>query len=276
MHGFGGYTRIPDKDRGDSGLEAYSHDGNAYQCFADQGSNSTKERYEKQRKKIHDDLQKFKDVQRIKRLLDDQKISRWILVVPRMESKELIKYCRDKTSEIKKLGLPYVTKGFRVEVRDEADLSGYISQMNIIRINLREPSVDRAETEAAIGHQLAELDEKLGRVYVNVESRSAYRSKLILDYAKSENYLKDLAEIYPDTLNLVQSAITARESHLLSIGPADRSSPRQVLDAELNELHTALAIGAPKLPAHVRMTIVLGTIARWLFRCPLRFDHVTP
>jgi hypothetical protein len=55
-----GYVRVPDKDRGDLGIEGYTIDGTAcmYQCYATQAV-ALRERYEAQRNKITRDLTKL-------------------------------------------------------------------------------------------------------------------------------------------------------------------------------------------------------------------------
>src|SRR5438270_5241601 len=51
---------IPDKDKGDGGLEAYSLTGHAYQCYAPEGLNSVTQLAQKHKDKINRDLNKFK------------------------------------------------------------------------------------------------------------------------------------------------------------------------------------------------------------------------
>ena len=51
---------VPARHKGDLGIEAFTHDGHALQCYAVQEPVSTKERYEKQRDKLTTDLGKLR------------------------------------------------------------------------------------------------------------------------------------------------------------------------------------------------------------------------
>ena len=97
-YGATGFQEIPDRDRGDYGLEGFARDGSAYQCYAAEEPLSTKDLYNKQRIKINKDLNTFKDKQTdLLKIFGPTKISCWILLVPRWESKDLLKYAEKKS-----------------------------------------------------------------------------------------------------------------------------------------------------------------------------------
>src|SRR5262245_25188814 len=82
-HGAGELIEVPDDDRGDGGLEAFSLDGCAYQCYAPENEPlSAKLRYEKQRDKMTKDVGKFiGNAAKIEALVPEGvKIRRWILL----------------------------------------------------------------------------------------------------------------------------------------------------------------------------------------------------
>ena len=58
-YGSGGYQKIPDKVKGDAGIEGFSMSGCAYQVYGPEEPLSTSERYEKHRNKITRDINKF-------------------------------------------------------------------------------------------------------------------------------------------------------------------------------------------------------------------------
>src|SRR4051812_17856470 len=91
-HGPTGYVRVPDRDRGDLGMEGYSMDGTGviYQCYATEAT-EVGERYAKQRDKITKDLGKLvAKAERVAALLGDNVMGFWALVVPLYDSKELV------------------------------------------------------------------------------------------------------------------------------------------------------------------------------------------
>src|SRR2546430_2916401 len=55
----GQFQPIPDRDRGDCGLEGFSRDGVGYQCYAVEEPVTTAELSKKQKKKITNDLLKL-------------------------------------------------------------------------------------------------------------------------------------------------------------------------------------------------------------------------
>src|SRR5205823_3307417 len=87
-HGVQNLIPVPDDDSGDAGLEAFSLDGHVYQCYApERGAQlASRKLYEKHRNKMTADVTKFiRNVDKIARLLPPGlKISRWVLLVPRV------------------------------------------------------------------------------------------------------------------------------------------------------------------------------------------------
>lgn len=55
----GQFEYVPSSDQGDLGIEGFSHDGCAYQCYAPEGPLPIKDRYERQRDKLTEDLAKL-------------------------------------------------------------------------------------------------------------------------------------------------------------------------------------------------------------------------
>lgn len=101
-YGLGEYVPVPDKDRGDAGIEGFTLSGYAYQAYGPEDEPlSTNERYEKHRTKMTTDIKKFIDNRvALGQILGKTRISRWILLVPQCDSKEIIKHANKKTQEV--------------------------------------------------------------------------------------------------------------------------------------------------------------------------------
>ena len=86
-YGPGGYQKIPDKHKGDAGIEGFADTaGHAYQAYGPEEPLSTRERYEKHRTKMTNDIQKFIDNRIVlAKLFGEVKINKWILLVPIFE-----------------------------------------------------------------------------------------------------------------------------------------------------------------------------------------------
>ena len=119
-YGAGGFLEIPDTDRGDFGIEGFSRDGNAYQCYAAEEPLSSADLLKKQKIKITRDIKKFKDNQGdLLRVFGPTKIKCWILVVPRWSSKDLTLHGEKKAKEIRDLQLEYVDENFVIHIITE-------------------------------------------------------------------------------------------------------------------------------------------------------------
>ncbi|SDP38134.1 hypothetical protein [Halobacillus aidingensis] len=93
----GDYVPIPDKDGGDKGIEGFSRDGRCFQCYAAEEPLTIEELYNKQRRKISNDIKKFKNNQKeLSSFFGPTKITRWIFVVPRHETNKIVAHAEKK------------------------------------------------------------------------------------------------------------------------------------------------------------------------------------
>lgn len=102
-YGVNNFWAVPDTDQGDLGLEFFIIDGTLYQCYYPDKNADMAAYKKKVQKKIRDDLQKLKTNEvEIAKMLDGivDKVRRWVLLIPEMKSKELIKYCNTKKKEL--------------------------------------------------------------------------------------------------------------------------------------------------------------------------------
>lgn len=125
MHGKENYIKVPDEHGGDAGVEGFSLSGNAYQCYAPDELCSKADLCEKQKKKITQDIKKFiENKGKLESIFGDTKIRRWILVVPKHISKDLIAHANKKALEVVAAGLSYVNDvDFRLLIWDREEFS---------------------------------------------------------------------------------------------------------------------------------------------------------
>jgi hypothetical protein len=111
---------VPVKHRGDLGIEAFTDDGYAFQCYAVHEPLTVKGRYERQRAKLTTDLMKLVDQQdNFLKLLGNVKIRRYTFMVPFLDSNELVQHASIKAAECRELNLPHIHSDFQVVVVDE-------------------------------------------------------------------------------------------------------------------------------------------------------------
>jgi hypothetical protein len=280
-HGPENVVRIPDKDRGDLGLEAYTYDGCAYQCYAPEHPVQLSEHVRKIKAKIRDDTKKFRDNnEKLKTLFGSVKIRRWMLVVPLLDSKEIALIYEKRASEIRAVDLPYVDDEFHVLAIDQSDFSTEIEQLRR-RAGLRGPVVVLAATDDDVpawteaNLVLAEtLSGKLHRGFPT-ENRADHPRRFgafVKRAIDAENTLDKLRQDMPDLWEGVTTAMRSAEKNLEMLG-IGRQNPRDILKEEIENLQDSVSQYMKGFgPADIQ-TIAYGTVSDWLMRCPLDFPE---
>jgi len=281
-YGPGNYQTIPDKDRGDAGLEGFcpGH-GHAYQAYGCEEPLSVQERYEKQRDKLTEDVRKFIDNAAIlTKLLRHVKIKRWILLVPLFDSKELVAHAAKKTREILAAGLPYVDSDFRVMVCQEADfpvardlLLGATSKgikFEVAPVTLTELGAWASTNDA----MLSTLQRKLAKLPAlsGEAQRDAFMHKVLIWYLEGQAVL-DRLRGYPHVYEKVIAAKSHRENFLAMVA-LQGSTSSQILVDTLQELRATLESEAKELHNFSAEKLAYEALADWLIRCPLDFPEV--
>ena len=91
------FWEVPDEDQGDLGLEFYTIDGTLFQCYYPDLNTDMTTYKKKIQSKIREDLKKLEvNEKEIKALLDEIIINQWILLIPKMKSKDLNKVLQRK------------------------------------------------------------------------------------------------------------------------------------------------------------------------------------
>ncbi|MDE3183964.1 MAG: hypothetical protein KGM16_11145 [Bacteroidota bacterium] len=124
-----GYVKVK-ASPGDFGIEGYTKDGKTFQCYCPDFNLDSKSIYEKQRKKITDDINKLKVNQ--KELLDilgGVKLKNWILITPTIAHRDLINHCNKKRDLVKSWGLGFINSDlFQVLVHEADDYAMEIGE----------------------------------------------------------------------------------------------------------------------------------------------------
>ena len=264
---------VPDEHQGDFGIEAFSLDGNAYQCYAVREPVSVNVRYQRQRDKIHDDLQKFVcNREDLIKLLGQTKIRTWLLVVQIHDSAKLIQYAQTKAEEVRRLHLPYVTDDFTVNIitadffpREVATLLGE----GIQKIHVDAASVQKSEISewANQNDELVNtLDGKL-RVIPKLRvsrERRILRDQLLEMYLNAQNVLHELRQ-YPV---LYEQVVGTKENRARFL-PADSSTTKLSIYKVRIEFAGEVARSVKGIDESTAELIAYGAVAEWLLTCPL-------
>lgn len=278
-HGPTGYVRVPDQDRGDLGMEGYSIDGSAiiYQCYVTEAV-EVGQRYTHQRDKMTKDLGKLADKpERVAKLLGDNVMSFWALVVPVHDSKELVIHARGKEQEMRKLELSFVADNFKVIILTERDFAlerAALDHQGVGAVPDSAPLSERAlqksigDLKAAEPHQVNTMDEKLGRA--KVVDVTDLRERLLRQIVEADNIREHLRVDFPSTSERVLTQLGIEERAIMQERDFSLLHTRSVVDVR-ERLKGRFAENVPALGQGEADRLAHGQVGRWLLECPLDF-----
>jgi hypothetical protein len=277
------YQQVPDRDRGDAGLEGFTRtNGHAYQAYGCEEPICTAERYEKQRDKMTEDVGKFiKNQSALKRLFGGVKITRWALFVPYCDSKEIIAHASTKTAEVNAKTLPYAADSFQVCVCQQSDFVLAESQLlnagqRQLQIAVEPPTPEQITNWQAANEGLSKvLADKLTKMPTLPTDalRGKFHSDVLDWYLKGQDILDSL-RAYPETFAKVKAAKSHRESFLVT-GIVSGRTPQDHLIQSINELRDALEQEVKELHRFSSESLAYEAVADWLLRCPLDFPEAS-
>jgi hypothetical protein len=278
------FCEIPDRHGGDRGLEGFSRDGCAYQCYAAEEPLTPDELYEKQRDKITRDIGKFvtnsADLQSI---FHPTVIKRWILVVPRHESAKLLIHAGTKAGEVRDHNLPYVACDFTIHIEtleyfavEAAQLLGAVRtqlRMDLETVTSTEIDSWQSQNNSLTNTLIGKLEKLPSYRCHNTAKQQQQVAGLIKQFLVGQNLLHKLLIQYPEVYKKVGRAKSDQEN-LLEAASLQTTTGQAHFQAQLASLSSSLTpilVGFDK--NHVEQ-LVYESVTDWLVRCPLDFPEV--
>lgn len=272
---------IPDRDRGDGGLEAYLlTDGVAYQCYAPQDAYDVRSLTEAQKAKIRTDIKKLvDDPARTQRLIGTGRLlRRWVLLTPSCDSKDVVIYARDKSAKVRAHPRPvWCDQDFEVSVHSDelfsaerATLYGHVVRL---ALDVDDPSVNELEDAlGAVGLRLRDklqADAELGADTILLQ---AYRDELLLDFVRGKKQISILENQYTATYAAVRrrAGATLRALTRVTLG-STATSGAEMVEALTQRLAGDIAASSPGLSSELCEELARCYVATWFIDCPLRF-----
>jgi hypothetical protein len=276
---------VPDRVAGDGGLEAYRLDcRTVYQCYAPQDAFSTEAQTNAQKRKIGDDIYKLvsKPDETVQLLGQGYQISRWVLLTPEFDDKELVVYARAKSLKTRTTDPrpPWCGADFEIVVATDTDLfSVEMAQLfgptDVISLDL--PELSTQDAYASVDDGVAvKLTEKLRvcpTLQANETELTEFRGQILIDYVYGKQQLAVLEERYSAAFSAVEKRATAtlrRLTQRLAAGSGDAADVDRLARELSDHLHA-------DIPALARMTcddLAQYYLADWWIICPLRFRGV--
>jgi hypothetical protein len=273
---------VPDRVRGDGGLEAYRLDcGTVYQCYAPQDSINIQAQTDAQKNKIQTDIHKLvsKPDETVELLGNGYLVTRWVLLTPEYDDKELIKYARAKSLKTRSLvpRPPWCDETFEIVVATDTEqfpieLPQLTAPTDIIRLNVQEMTDEDvyASIEDGVAARLTEKLSVCQPLQADESVLASYRSEILVDYV----YGKKQLAILEDKYSLAYSAVDQRArttlrrlTQRLAAGTGDPAD----LKLLAHELATDLSLDVPALARVACEDLAHYYMAAWWILCPLRF-----
>lgn len=270
---------FPAEMGGDKGLEGFSSDGIAYQCYADENSIDLRQRTDKQRAKLNRDTLKLKkNEDELLALLDGVKIQYFFLIVPQFHATELVAYANTRAKEVREWGLPFICSDFEILIKTPEDYPGEYQaalQDAVASIQLPEPSVSDDQIEGFVREEpalLATLGRKLETLKgIQPNVKTPELSKTFTKWYLIKEDMMESLKSMPQTREAVESQRRMMQEDLefkSEFGETQTNqSVMKIVDEYAENLHARVAglkIGDAK-------RLSRGQAGEWVMRCPIDF-----
>lgn len=279
-HGVGNYQEVPAKHGGDFGIDGYSTNGCAYQCYAAQEPCTTKQRYEAQRNKITNDIGKFiNNKPDLVKLFGSTTIHRWVLLVPTYDSALLMQHASKKSEEVLQAKLPYVSSDFKIIIDTDSCFEKEINELTnagVLEIDMEglESEVEGRETWLESNEGLVNVlhtkSKKISTLSSEVKLEE-FKYLIVDHYLRGQNLLSNFNKKFPDIYAKLNTCKRTYEKHLHTMSLIEDNPANQCLKDTLREYTGELGKSVPNLPTEAIKTLTWEAISDWLMRCPLDF-----
>ena len=280
-HGSENVQIVPDLVGGDGGLEYFTTSGCLYQCYAPEETSDVAKAASAMKAKATRDLPKLKKNQvNIGKLLGGIQASRWILLCPFLDDKDVVRHVRAQGNAMKAEGLPFLNPDFEALCHSQDDFGGELAQLRAmsrgVPLLVRIPTPDEvsAASQTSIGKK---IDDKLRRGFGQTclqEDIERRRDAYVKAHLHRENALAQLRLDHPLLWDRAFNTLEAEETRLVAVGLGSASLPAEMLHASTDRLERALATELPTLVGATVTRIAVGTVSEWLIRSPLDFPQV--
>ncbi|MFB4298182.1 hypothetical protein [Actinomadura sp. NTSP31] len=273
-YGADNVQRVPARHDGDLGIEAFTHDGHALQCYAADSSYNTKDLYQAQRDKLTEDLGKLRKYQKdLLILLGPVSISKYLFMVPRHDSRYIVQHATTKAAEIRAQQLSHIAPDFRIVVLTDdsfADTREQVLKNPKRLIEIGNSSEEHISAWISSNSDLVDkVDTKLARV-INGRLRHNYIEGLVSQYIDGNNALDMMRMKYPDQWEMAER-YRNRKERMLVLEHTQPEPTAGVISSIAKEVEEGLKSEVPSLDTNLRKVLAWASVAEWLMRCPLDF-----
>jgi hypothetical protein len=278
----GSYREVPDRVKGDCGVEGFAQDGTAYQCYAAQQWTSPADLLKKQKNKITADISKFvKNESELLEIFGTVKISQWNLTVPYWSDKDLIKHANVKALEVQKRHCTHAENEFAISILTDDDFEverNLLAQLDMYQFDVPAPPVEGAALAAWMKEKdkislVNNLTRKAGLIGAGKSQhmREKFQARIVAQYIGGNIVLGRLEQELPEIYGKVIEYKAAREANLETESFATTKVPAEFFNATLQDYRAELRT-VPGISSRVADTLAREAVADWLLTCPMDFD----
>lgn len=277
------YQQMP-ASPGDFGIEGFTvNSGWAFQCYCPEKHYERTELYEKQRDKITADLRKLKDYEsELQARLGDTKICRWVFVTPEVDRNALLAHAKTKETEVRGLGLPFLTQDFTVLLHDG---DHYIVEINEIRSASGEALVfdDVVPVLAVLTGAQEQYEQNVHRKsefrLVDKAQRTDFQTRVqqlsqrtIESFLETDGYLRRVSATSPTTYLKLVRLINEYERDVIETSATWSGTPEE-LTIQVRDGLTKLVFEelSPDFDMANSKKVARLMTARWLAVCELDY-----
>jgi hypothetical protein len=270
-------VRLPATLGGDHGIEGFSKDGIAYQCYADRDSLTLRHRTDKQKQKLTRDTSKLKkNAAELEALLDGLLIDNYVLMVPEFHAAELVAHAVRRAEAVRGFGLGFIGADFAISIKVPQD---YPAELKAAEIDgaasplLPDPAVEEADVDLFGDRKpdlISVLDGKLESLEEEGPARRELRDELVRSFLVKEELMGGLQD-WPETWEAVERRRQLRQETLKIQNQLDHAAPNERITALIDAYQADLKENVAGLPDPDAQRIATGQVGDWLMRCPLSF-----
>lgn len=284
-HEVDGYQEMPATFKGDLGIEGYTRNGILFQCYCPDMEYDPTKLYEAQRDKITKDLNKIVlNEKELKAYLRTTKVSKWIFVTPGYSNKELVRHCREKAEEFRKLKLNIIADDFDVLVHD---IEFFAAEIPIV-LNFRQEKLDIDAPVKKSSKEIADWKSKEISLVDNAIKKHGQRvpgkaknfddrvnnltQKSVSDFLNGDAMIRKWAEKYQDQYEKFQKVIDQFEKRVEEKCTVANGHSNKLYDEIEQELRSKIKSSFDFLDETMIDRLTYRVMADWILRCPISFE----
>lgn len=277
---------IPDRARGDGGLEAYVADeSTAFQCYAPESPFSLALQTQAQREKIRADTKKLIDnPTRTRDLIGKGSLIReWVLLTPACEDKSLIVYANSRSQWFisKAVDCDWCAPDFRISVHTDSLFAVERANLfgdRVVPLQSQSAPVDVTDLRStgAVAPSIEDvLDEKLvsdPRLATDARLFARFKDETIADYFRGQVEMTRLSRDVPTVYKAASACADVVFGGLARSLAESDDRPVIVVGAIRTRLEALLTSRLPGVQEDLIVILARYFIASWWIQCPLQFE----